>query len=167
LSGHPYKTFINSSRFVTEAGVRKISSGMLPEGTVLMSSRAPIGYLIVTSFPLSVNQGFIAFQCDKGMPNHYLLHWLEDNMAKIKGLGSGATFPEVSKAKMKPLPVLFPTQSLLADFESQVTPAYVLAENLLKQNQNLAKQRDRLLPRLINGTVSAPSSGASGGGEHV
>ena len=66
---------MNTERFITETGLQQISSGLLPVGTVLMSSRAPIGYLAITEIPVTVNQGFIAMICGGPLPNHYVLHW--------------------------------------------------------------------------------------------
>jgi type I restriction enzyme S subunit len=57
---------LDTERKVTDAGLAKISSGLLPVGTVLLSSRAPVGYLAIAQVPVTVNQGFIAMICDGG-----------------------------------------------------------------------------------------------------
>ena len=74
LSRLSNSVLIDTARKVTDAGLRQIPSGLLPKGTVLMSSRAPIGYLAIADVPVSVNQGFIAMVPDRGVPSSYLLN---------------------------------------------------------------------------------------------
>ena len=71
LSRLSNSVLIDTARKVTDAGLRQIPSGLLPKGTVLMSSRAPIGYLVIADVPVSVNQGFIAMVPDRGVPSSY------------------------------------------------------------------------------------------------
>ena len=66
---------LDTGRKITDAGIRKISSGLLPTGTVLLSSRAPIGYVAIAEVPTAVNQGFIAMVCKYRLPNVYVLFW--------------------------------------------------------------------------------------------
>ena len=71
---------LGTARKITQAGVKKISSGLLPVGTVLLSSRAPIGYLAVAEVPTAVNQGFISMVCEKRLPNVFVLFWCYENL---------------------------------------------------------------------------------------
>ena len=64
---------VDTERRITEFGLQQISSGLLPKGTVLLSSRAPIGYLALAEVPLAINQGFIAMICGLELSNHYVL----------------------------------------------------------------------------------------------
>ncbi|UYM18186.1 restriction endonuclease subunit S [Endozoicomonas euniceicola] len=77
------KALLGTERHLTDAGVAKISSGQLPEGTVLMSSRAPIGYLAINDIPVSVNQGIIAMKPNDAFSSEYLLSWAEANMEEV------------------------------------------------------------------------------------
>ena len=70
---------LNTERYLTDKGLAKVSSGQLPVGTVLMSSRAPIGYLAISEIPVSINQGIIAMVWDKQLPNLYVLFWAQEN----------------------------------------------------------------------------------------
>ena len=74
-----------------------ISSGLLPVGTVLMSSRAPVGYLAIAGVPTAINQGFVAMICDGLLPPIFVLNWAFSSMEAIKARASGTTFPEISK----------------------------------------------------------------------
>jgi len=83
---------LETDRRITDAGLENISSGLLPKGTVLLSSRAPIGYLAITEIPVAVNQGFIAMICNGDLPNYYVLAWVHENMDTILGNANGTTF---------------------------------------------------------------------------
>lgn len=91
-----------SDRHITHAGVERISSKQLPVGTVLLSSRAPMGYLALADVPVSINQGIIAMMCEGQLPNLYVLHWAAANMDTIKSQVGGTTFAEISKRAFRP-----------------------------------------------------------------
>jgi type I restriction enzyme S subunit len=149
---------LNTERRITEAGLRQIGSGLLPNGTVLMSSRAPIGYLTITEMPVAVNQGFIAMICDGPLPNYYVLQWARQNMDTIVGNANGTTFLEISKANFRPIQVLVPPSSVLAAFVAQVDPLHRRVVSNLQQSRTLAALRDTLLPKLISGEVRVPDA---------
>jgi len=115
---------LETTRHISDAGVEKISSGRLPVGTVLLSSRAPIGYLAITETPVSVNQGIIAMICDKELPNYYVLYWTEENMETIKSNAGGTTFAEISKSNFRPIQVVVPHKRVLEAFVQQVEPLH-------------------------------------------
>ncbi len=85
LSNLRSPVLLETERRITDAGLQEISSGLLPVGTVLLSSRAPIGYLVISEVPVAVNQGFIALVCDKSLPNYFVRLWLKNNMEAIEG----------------------------------------------------------------------------------
>jgi type I restriction enzyme S subunit len=142
-----------TSRYITDEGVNSISSGQLPSGTVLLSSRAPIGYLAIADVPVSVNQGIIAMICDRVLSNYFVLNWTEVNMDTIKGNASGTTFAEISKKNFRPIKVVVPTQEILAQFNFQVGPLYEMVIENEKEIKNLTTVRDTLLPKLISGEL--------------
>ncbi|MBC7077099.1 MAG: restriction endonuclease subunit S, partial [Synergistales bacterium] len=99
---------LSTARKLTDAGVAKISSGLLPAGTLLMSSRAPIGYLAISEVPVAVNQGFAAMKCEGRLSQHYMLIWCQMNQELVLSKANGSTFLEISKSNFKSLPVLVP-----------------------------------------------------------
>ena len=149
---------LDTERKVTDAGLAKISSGLLPAGTVLLSSRAPVGYLAVARVPVSVNQGFIAIVCEGPLTNHYVLHWALSNMEEIQGRASGTTFQEISKKNFRPILALVPADRALAAFEEHVSALYDKLTVNLHQSRSLAAIRDALLPRLISGELRVPDA---------
>ncbi|TQE98522.1 MAG: restriction endonuclease subunit S [Spiribacter salinus] len=158
LSGLQQKVLITTERRITSAGVEKISSGQLPVGTVLMSSRAPVGYLALADMPVSINQGFIAMICDQGVPNTFILHWAETNMDVIKSNAGGSTFAEISKKQFRPLEVIVPPAPLLQAFDEMAVDWFQRISQLASENVTLAQLRDRLLPKLISGEVRVPEA---------
>lgn len=150
-----------TERYLTAAGVSKISSGSLPVGTVLMSSRAPIGYIAINFVPVSVNQGIIALK-PTVLPSAYLRFWLEFNMDQIKGSAGGTTFAEISKSKFRPLLALRPQRDFLVRFQDLVWPLIERIAQNDRQSSNLISIRDALLPKLISGELAAPSLEALG-----
>ncbi|WP_457673787.1 DUF559 domain-containing protein [Thiolapillus sp.] len=149
---------LGTERHITDAGVEKISSKKLPIGTVLLSSRAPIGYLAINEVPVSVNQGIIAMICDGPLPNHYVFFWAKNNMDVIKGKAGGTTFAEISKKNFRPIPALLPSEKVLDAFANMARLLYLqLYENTVSC-ATLAKLRDTLLPKLISGELRVPDA---------
>jgi len=144
---------LDTERHLTDAGVAKISSGQLPPGTVLMSSRAPIGYLAIAETAVSVNQGIIAMVCDKMLSNHYVLRWAEQKMDTIKANANGSTFLEISKMNFRPIPVIVPRLTVL---EAHARHARELRARVVanqRQCNSLTALRDTLLPKLLSGEL--------------
>ncbi|MBN1830424.1 MAG: restriction endonuclease subunit S [Deltaproteobacteria bacterium] len=149
---------LDSERHITDAGVEKVSSRQLPVGTVILSSRAPIGYLGVTSVPVSVNQGVIAMICDDDLPNLYILHWTSTNMDLIRSRAGGTTFAEISKQNFRPIPVPTPTKPVLDAFMANTAPLHERITLNVRQNRRLDSLRDTLLPQLLSGELEAPQT---------
>ena len=142
-----------TDRRITEEGLSQISSGLLPSGTVIMSSRAPIGYLAIAAIPVTVNQGIIAMICDKELPNYYVLLWAQQNMDTIVGHANGTTFPEISKRNFRPLSVVVPPAPILRRYSEIVGPLYEKITANLREDESLTSLRDSLLPRLLSGEL--------------
>ncbi|MDE1715932.1 restriction endonuclease subunit S, partial [Chromobacterium amazonense] len=85
LSGVQAPVLLTTERKLSAKGLSKVSSGLLPAGTLLMSSRAPIGYLAIAQTPLAINQGYIAMLPSSRLPPLYMLFWCRHNMENIKG----------------------------------------------------------------------------------
>lgn len=142
---------LRTERRITDLGLAQIGSGLLPAGTVLISSRAPIGYLAISEIPIAINQGFIAMVCDKRIPPVYAWLWAEQNMDKIKARANGTTFQEISKANFRPIPVDVPPKPLLERFIEAAEPLGRRIVANVQESANLAQIRDSLLPRLLSG----------------
>lgn len=144
---------LGTERRITDAGAACISSGVMPENTVLLSSRAPVGYTALAKVPVAVNQGFIAMVCDGPLPPHYVLHWTRSALEEIKSRASGTTFPEISKAAFRPIPAVVPTPPVVAAFERITQSLFDLIQSSAQLSHQLGELRDYLLPRLLSGSV--------------
>lgn len=163
LSGASAPVLLDTARGISGKGLAKISSGLLPAGTLLMSSRAPVGYLSISAIPLAVNQGFIAMPPGGVLSPHYMFFWCKSNMEAIKQRANGSTFMEISKSSFRGMDVVVPPLKLRARFDEHIAP--LMAKMTFNERYRVALQkfRDALLPRLLSGQIllkdRVPSTG--------
>jgi len=153
LSGHTSPVLLDTSRHVTDPGAARISSGLLPPGTVLLSSRAPIGYTAMTKVPVAINQGFIASRPSDRLPNEYVLFWMRQNLETIKNHAGGTTFAEISKRAFRQIPILIPPEDALTEFAHVARAALGLIAGLGRERSRLVAAGDALLPKLMSGEI--------------
>lgn len=153
LSRLSVPVLLDTERQITDAGLAQIGSGLLPKGTVLLSSRAPIGYLAVTEIPVAINQGFIAMRPKTGTSNIFLLLWTSVANEDILSRANGSTFLEISKANFRPIPLVAPSANVMRIFGTLARPLYERIIESARESRTLAILRDTLLPRLISGEL--------------
>ena len=153
LSGLHAPVLLDTERRITEAGLSQVTSGLLPAGTVLLSSRAPIGYLAITEVPVAINQGFIAMKPRVGISNVFLLLWARSAHDEIVSRANGSTFLEISKASFRPIPVVGAPKAVIRHFDGLVQPLYRGIVRCVRESQTLAVLRDALLPKLLSGEI--------------
>lgn len=158
LSNVEEKILLHTERKITKAGLDKISSGLLPVNTVLMSSRAPVGYLAIAKVPVAINQGYIAMKCNKELSPEFVLQWCSANMPEIVSRASGTTFAEISKKNFNPIPLVMPPVELVKSYTKQASAVYSLIENNMRENNSLTQLRDTLLPKLLSGEITLPEA---------
>lgn len=144
---------LETARTIAEAGLAKISSGLLPVGALLLSSRAPIGYLAIAELPVAINQGFIGMICDKRISNVFAWLWTLENMEAILAKANGSTFQEISKGNFRPLPVVVPSAPVMHAFDAIAQPLYERIAKNERESRTLAQTRDLLLPQLMSGQI--------------
>lgn len=154
----PKDLAINKSKFVshgendiTELGLKNSSAVIMPEGTVLFSSRAPIGYIAIATGEVTTNQGFKSVVPKPKIGTPFVYFFLKNALPIIEGMASGSTFKEVSGSTMKNVPAVIPDIETLARFNDFCTPIFAQQRILEEQNQSLATLRDNLLPKLMYG----------------
>lgn len=153
LSNNDSPYLLDTARKITPAGLDKISSGLLPKGTLLLSSRAPVGYLGFADIPLAINQGYIAILDDKGVSKHFLYLWLKENMDYVKSFANGSTFLEISKTAFKTLEISIPPADIRERFDGTILPLFEKIRKNVYQIRTLEKMRNTLLPKLMSGEV--------------
>lgn len=93
---------------ITELGLKSCSTTLLPQNTVLFSSRAPIGYIAIAKNALCTNQGFKNIIPNTNIHPLFLYYLLKNNKDRIENMGSGTTFKEVSAAVMNSISIRIP-----------------------------------------------------------
>ena len=156
LSGHIGIITTSSTRKITDSGLAQISSGLLPINSVLMSCRAPIGYVSINAVPTAVNQGFITMKHSAQFHPLYVLNWINANMHEIHNRAGGATFAEITRKAFRDIPFLKPANNVSRKYSELAEPILKELEQLTLQTENLQAIRDSLLPRLISGELQIP-----------
>lgn len=152
LSDLKTPVLLSTERAITPIGLKQISSGLLPVGTLLMSSRAPIGYLAICDIPVAINQGFIAINSQQ-LSNLFLLYWLKANMAKIISVANGSTFLEISKSVFKELDIAIPDTKNHDTFNDVALPLFEMMVESEREVRALLLIRDNILPKLMKGEI--------------
>jgi type I restriction enzyme S subunit len=154
LTKHHSIVLLDSDKKITELGLQKSSAKLVPPKTILMTSRASIGYFGLINKPASTNQGFINIIPFNENHRAYMLFDLKNRKEEIIGNANGSTFLEISKGKFRQMKIKLPKdEKVLIDFEKEFEVIFNFIENLLKQNTKLREARDILLPRLMNGQI--------------
>ena len=134
----------DSARKLTELGVKKTGLSSFPSGTVILSSRAPIGKVAIAGCEMYCNQGFKNLICSDRINNRYLYWFLKGNTAYLNSLGRGATFKEISKKIVSDIEINVPeiSQQLAAvDALERVSEIIRLRKNQLQKLDELIKAR--------------------------
>ena len=106
LSDQQSKFVFYGQRNITQKGYDSCSTSMLPKGSVLLSSRAPIGLVAVSMAEVCTNQGFKNIVPNDMILSYFLYYYVKQNVQKIEQLGTGTTFKEVSKDDLRTFPIL-------------------------------------------------------------
>ena len=154
LSVNKNKFIAHGADDITELGLRNSSAKLMPLGTVLFSSRAPIGYIAIASGEVCTNQGFKSIIPNESVGTAFIYYFLIEKLQTIESMASGSTFKEVSGTTMKGITAIIPDDDTLRRFQEECIPIFEKQELLEKENSHLAEIRDALLPRLMSGEVS-------------
>lgn len=153
LSNNKSKFVSHGENDITELSLRNSSASIMPEGTVLFSSRAPIGYIAIAAGEVTTNQGFKSVVPKPEIGTPFVYFFLKNTLPVIEGMASGSTFKEVSGSTMKNVPAVIPDAETLAKFSDFCAPIFAQQRILEEQNQSLATLRDNLLPKLMSGEI--------------
>ena len=147
LSGFKDRYIERGERNITQEGLNSCSAHLLPEKSVLFSSRAPIGYVAIAKNPIATNQGFKSIIPNANVDSLFLYYALKYNKEKIEAMGSGTTFKEVSGAIMKSFEISLPPleeqrriAGILGAIDDKIENNRRINANLELQAQALYKQ---------------------------
>ncbi len=153
LSNTSDKFIAHGADDITDEGYASCSAKLLPKGSVLFSSRAPIGYVAIATNEVATNQGFKSVVPKEEIGTAFVYCFLVRNKQRIADMGAGTTFPEVSGKMMKSVELAVPEQSLCAEFDVFAEPILKQQETLERENRDLAALRNALLPKLMSGEI--------------
>lgn len=153
LSNDKSKFITHGETDITDLGLAKSGATLMPRGSVLFSSRAPIGYIAIADGQVSTNQGFKSIVPFDNVGTAYVYYFLKENLSAIENVASGSTFKEVSGGTMKNFPAVIPDDDTLAKFKQFCSPLLEQQRALEYENRYLASLRDTLLPKLMNGEI--------------
>jgi len=159
LSGYTGKTIGKGARCITQNGLDTSSAKLMPAGTILFTSRAPIGYVVIAANEISTNQGFKSFtlKSEKILPD-YVYWWLKGNKDLAESYASGTTFLELSgsKAKQLPIPVapLEQQKRIVAEIEKQFSRLDEAVANLKRVKANLKRYKAAVLKAAVEGNLT-------------
>ena len=157
LSGYTAKTIGHGARYITQKGLDTSSAKMMPAGTVLFTSRAPIGYVAIASNPVCANQGFKSFVLKDGVLPDYVYWWLKGSKNLAESMASGTTFLELSGAKAKQLPIpiapLDQQKRIVAEIEKQFSRLDEAVANLKRVKANLKRYKAAVLKAAVEGRL--------------
>ncbi|HWW63518.1 MAG TPA: restriction endonuclease subunit S [Sphingomonadaceae bacterium] len=152
MSGLPGPLLTKTDRSLTEQGFDVCSSGEIPEMSLLMSSRAPVGYLAFNALPVSINQGIAAF-VSRTLSPFYAWAWCHENMKLIKSNANGSTFQEISKGVLRTIAMTKPSQAVHDAFVVIMETTFSRIVQLAEETASLTGLRDELLPKLLSGEL--------------
>ena len=144
---------LDTDKKITEEGLRNSSTKMVPAGTILMTSRASVGYFGIADFEVCTNQGFIS--CIP-IPNMqmYLLFNLMSRVDEIRKKAGGSTYLEISKSVFRNFDIVCPSEIILLQFQDKASLVLKKEKTLSLQLRLLTEARDRLLPKLMSGEIT-------------
>jgi type I restriction enzyme S subunit len=144
---------VETERKLTDKGLQKISSRLLPADSVLLSSRAPIGYVSIAGSPTAINQGFIGFPKQDEWPTMYIFCWLHTNMHEIIAHSGGGTFSEISKTAFGSIMTAVPDDKIIKAYGAVTESTLQQLKTLSFQQIHLEKLRIQLLADVIDGKI--------------
>lgn len=138
-----------TNRTLTDQGLLAASSGLVPPGSLLLSSRAPIGYLAFAKIPVAVNQGIAAI-VTKQAPTTFAWAWCHEHMDEIKAASNGSTFQEISKGVLRKLPMLRPSDKILEAYGTISSKIFEKILDIELQIDRISELRGTILPKLLS-----------------
>mgnify|MGYP004462878885 FL=1 len=163
-SGHAWATpkdlsnlngryFYHGEADITDAGLKNSAGNIMPKGSVLFTTRAPIGYIAITANEACTNQGFKSIIPAEKFGTEFVFQTLKMLTPQMQRVGVGSTFKEVSKDVFSHQSIVIPSVNLLKKYAALTLDIAEKIRNTQEENVELTSLRDVLLPMLMNGQV--------------
>jgi len=159
LSATTHHALLKTERQLSRAGLEKIGSNVVPPGSVLLSTGAPIGYLAITEIPTALGTRVAALRPREGFSRHFLFQWLESNREALRDAANGTTFPQLQLSTLREFVVASPSPEVLAAYDHGVSLLRDCVAVNERESSTLGALRDTLLPKLLSGEIRVPVNG--------
>ncbi|MDO8433854.1 MAG: restriction endonuclease subunit S [Candidatus Binatus sp.] len=157
LSGYKAKLISRGSRDISDKGLASSSTRLMPAGTVLFSSRAPIGYVAIAANPVTTNQGFKSFLLSQGVLAEYAYYWLIRAKSLLSEFASGTTFLEISGKRAQQIPIPIAPRGeqrrIIGAIESLLPKLDAAVAALERVRANLKRCRASVLKAAVEGRL--------------
>ena len=155
LSNNTSNMFIShGERDISLQGLNNSSATLIPSSSILLSTRAPIGYIAISMNELTTNQGFKTLVPNDTDNTSFLYYLIKRNIPYLEQMGTGTTFKEVSKDSMEHLAVILPSNNILVHFFQKIRPYIMLRKSYEQETKKLISIRNWLLPIVMNGQAT-------------
>ena len=144
---------LESERKITDKGLKESSAKLVPAETILMTSRASVGFFALMDREVCTNQGFINIIPQGNHSRMCMLFNLLSRVNEIRSNAKGTTYPEISKSRFREMYIFVPNKTIESQFEEIAYNIIRQVRFLMKSNLNLSQARDLLLPKLMDGEV--------------
>lgn len=169
LTGYKNKTIKKGAKSITEIGLKNSSTRLMPKGSVLFSSRAPIGYVAIADNELCTNQGFKSIIPNENVDSDFIYYYLKASKQRAEQVASGTTFKEISLKSFSelafPLPPLSTQQTIVSKIEELFSELDNGISNLKTAQLQLKTYRQSVLKWAFEGRFTSPSPRGEGWGE--
>ena len=158
----------DTSRHVTEEGIKNCSSELYPKETVFITARGTVGRIVMPAAGMAMNQSCYALQGKEGIDQLFVFFAIRSRVRHLKQRVHGAVFDTIIMSTFEDIYVAKPPQSLIERFVAVVRPLFDQMLNLIRRNATLRHTRDLQLPRLVSGEVAVGAAEeAQAGIEHT
>jgi type I restriction enzyme S subunit len=148
----------NSVRKISESGLKNSGAQMLPKGSVILTSRASVGFVAISAIELCTNQGFQSLVPNDSVLAEFLMFWIQINRSEFESRSAGSTFKEISKSNVKSIKLSLPPlpeQKRIIEIISTIDEVRSKTEIAMNEIKSL---RSGLLSDLLSGAHEIPSS---------
>ncbi len=149
---------IDTEKHITELGVKKSSTKILPLGTTIISARGTVGKCAVVGVPMAMNQSCYGVRGKNGIADGFVYYTIREQVADLQRSGHGSVFNTITKETFKSIRIPFASPQLTQAFDNRISPFFAKIRYNLFESKTLACLRDTLLPKLISGELRVPDA---------
>ena len=147
------KYIFHGATDISEEGLKNSSAKLMPAGSVVYTTRAPIGYVAIAGNDVCTNQGFKSVVPKENFGTEFVYYTLKSLEVHFKNVGNGSTFSEVSKENFSTVPICIPKVEVIRGFMDAVDRLSNMQKKAQLENRKLNYLKEFLLPMLMNGQV--------------